>query len=84
MHMDTNGFGYDFNDGFQEKTLTPEDCCRQCLRNRGCRAWVRTASGNCWLKFDVPPKLNRIRISGDVFGIRPSKILAVLFHFQVW
>lgn len=69
MQYDTNLYGSDYNNGFIELTLTPEECCMKCMEDRGCRAWTRTYSGQCWKKWQHDPTSAR-KISGDVAGVR--------------
>ena len=73
MKTDTNLYGFDFNNGFEEVVLFSEDCCRKCMEAKNCRGWTRTASGQCWLKFDVPDSDNVEMLIGDVAGVRPGK-----------
>ena len=72
MKTDTNFYGFDFNNGFEEVVLFSEDCCRKCMEAKKCVGWTRTASGQCWLKFNVPDD-NEVQLMGDVSGLRPSK-----------
>lgn len=68
-----NYYGSDYNVGFTELTLTPRDCCRRCMRDRGCQAWTRLSSGQCWLKFEVPDKWKWRYVEGNVSGRRERK-----------
>lgn len=68
-----NYYGYDYNNGFTTLTLTPADCCRLCMRARGCHAWTRTYSGQCWLKYAIPPEADWRPVQGDVSGKRQRK-----------
>lgn len=67
---DMNYYGSDYNDGFTELKLTPADCCRRCMQDRSCHAWTRTFSGQCWLKWEVPPEHQWLKVAGDVSGKR--------------
>ena len=71
--MDANFYGFDFNNGFEEVVLFPEDCCRKCMEAKKCVGWTRTATGQCWLKFHVPDDKEVQKLIGDVSGLRPSK-----------
>ena len=70
MVENTNINGGDVNNGVDERTITPEDCCRKCMETRRCVAWSRTAAGQCWLKREVQATENTTRIDGDVSGPR--------------
>jgi len=40
------------------------------MQDRSCHAWTRTFSGQCWLKYEVPPEADWIEVAGDVSGKR--------------
>ena len=79
-------YGLDYNDGFAEKTLTAEDCCHACLRDRGCHAWAWTVDGACFKKYAIPPKDMWLPRIGDISGTKqshPSLAKSIPTH-RVW
>ena len=78
-----NYYGSDYNNGFVELKLTPADCCRRCMQDRGCHAWTRTFSGQCWLKWEVPNQNQWRTVPGDVSGIRTRKTMPLALLIRI-
>lgn len=82
MVYDVVFYGTDYNNGFTTLTLTPEDCCELCIRDRTCHAWTRLASGQCWLKYDDLASHEIRSETGSVSGRRMRKIVLEEFVLE--